>query len=568
MREGKHFFASICMMFILVIVLATTILNIINSSEPEKQSDEKHYYNVYIVRNTSDIMEVIIDNETKTFNVSSLYDNMEGALADIVVSDGYVVKLFLKKQTISGKILSISDETIEIEGYGQIKFTDNFRAYSNYHGIEAVVKSKITVGYDVTDFYVESDKICGAIIKKNIDADVIRVLIKTDDFKDKYHNSVKLNCNSGYSIKYGENDRKLEAGQTLELSIDSEYLSEGFCKIETTSEKPICIESLTRYQGHPSYEGAIYVTKQDEGLLIVNELELEQYLRYVVPSEMPARYGVKALEVQAICARTYAYRQILDNACGEYGAHVDDSVSFQVYNNFDATSESDKAVSNTYGQVICYNEEPIEAYFFSTSCGATTNVDIWGGSPREYLQGKILSEEEFKLDLKNNGEFTEFIKSDFESYDSEFPYYRWSIESITSNDFKKVCLNHNGTDVGKVESVAVNERYDGGVARSLTIKGDKDKVTITGELDIRKAIGYLNKTIILQDGSEISSNNILPSAYFAVDKHKDTYKLIGGGYGHGIGMSQNGVKTMVAKGMNAEEIIKFFYNDVEITKLY
>ena len=66
---------------------------------------------------------------------------------------------------------------------------------------------------------------------------------------------------------------------------------------------------------------------------MVNELPLENYLCKVVPSEMPASYQKEALKAQAICARSYAYRQIMDYAYPEYQAHVNDSTDYQVYNN-------------------------------------------------------------------------------------------------------------------------------------------------------------------------------------------------------------------------------------------
>lgn len=75
----------------------------------------------------------------------------------------------------------------------------------------------------------------------------------------------------------------------------------------------------------PVYSGRLEISREDDGLVLVNELYLEDYLKHVVPSEMPVSYEKEALKAQAVCARTYAYRQIQGNSYKEYGAHVDDS---------------------------------------------------------------------------------------------------------------------------------------------------------------------------------------------------------------------------------------------------
>ena len=76
--------------------------------------------------------------------------------------------------------------------------------------------------------------------------------------------------------------------------------------------------SVDRSYGTPSYRGTMEFTKAESGILIVNDLLLEDYLCRVVPSEMPVSYGLEALKAQAVCARSYAYKQIEENACREY----------------------------------------------------------------------------------------------------------------------------------------------------------------------------------------------------------------------------------------------------------
>ena len=131
----------------------------------------------------------------------------------------------------------------------------------------------------------------------------------------------------------------------------------------------IAIPSIERAQNPPVYYGTLEIKKTAQGLLIINELSLEAYLEAVVPSEMPASYEEQALMAQAVCARTYAVCQIQENSLEKYGADVDDSVNYQVYNNFRADKRTSKAVQDTKGQILCQNGEPITAYYFSTSAG-------------------------------------------------------------------------------------------------------------------------------------------------------------------------------------------------------
>ena len=121
---------------------------------------------------------------------------------------------------------------------------------------------------------------------------------------------------------------------------------------------------------------------------MINELSVEDYLKAVVPSEMPSSYGMEALKAQAVCARTYAYKQMEDARLKEYGADVDDSVNFQVYRNLSPTEPTDQAVESTRGEILCQNGEPIEAYYFSTSSGRTSTDEGMGRQRGGFLSEK------------------------------------------------------------------------------------------------------------------------------------------------------------------------------------
>ena len=78
----------------------------------------------------------------------------------------------------------------------------------------------------------------------------------------------------------------------------------------------------------PSYRGSLELEKQQDGIVVINEVLLEEYLYAVVPSEMPSSYPLEALKAQAVCARTYAYAKMLHAGLPADGAHVDDSAGF------------------------------------------------------------------------------------------------------------------------------------------------------------------------------------------------------------------------------------------------
>ena len=127
----------------------------------------------------------------------------------------------------------------------------------------------------------------------------------------------------------------------------------------------------------PSYRGDFEIHKTEDGLLLINELLLEEYLYAVVPSEMPSTYPSESLKAQAVCARTYSYGYLEHAGLPALGAHVDDSVNYQVYNNIMEKKSSTDAVRQTEGELLLQDGKPITAYYYSTSCGYGTDDRIW-----------------------------------------------------------------------------------------------------------------------------------------------------------------------------------------------
>ena len=142
---------------------------------------------------------------------------------------------------------------------------------------------------------------------------------------------------------------KIGIGAEYDFSIHQDML---IALVPAEENAKLVVNSLERNREVCSYFGRMEVTLEDAGLLVVNVLPLEKYLCGVVPSEMPASYETEALKTQAILARTYAYKYLIEPAYPEFGAHVDDSIAFQVYGNIDTSSSTSAAVADTAGILL------------------------------------------------------------------------------------------------------------------------------------------------------------------------------------------------------------------------
>ena len=349
----------------------------------------------------------------------------------------------------------------------------------------------------------------------------------------------------------------------------------------------------------PSYKGSIELAVDEGQILVVNEVGLEDYLCRVVPSEMPAGHGLEALKAQAVCARSYAYNQIRANACRDQGAHVDDTTKYQVYNNSDEKELCSQAVMETAGRVLTYGGDVITAYYSSTTCGSSTDTSIWGSSPAEYpyLIARMLSLSDEQPDLTDEETFRAFIKNpDYETFDTDFAWYRWNLYAdltTLSNAINEslAALGEDGSayvlvqdesgefvqqpisSIGAVTSMTVTARGAGGIVSEMLIEGTEATIRLLRQGNVRSYLGSRDYVITKKDGSTVDGMSSLPSAFICLEEVREGdnltgYQIYGGGYGHGVGMSQNGAKTMASQGMSCEEILQFFYPGTELKSIY
>lgn len=321
------------------------------------------------------------------------------------------------------------------------------------------------------------------------------------------------------------------------------YFHDTVDYVENPEDGTFQILSIERDCGNPVYKGTLEIKETAQGYLLINEVPIETYVKNVVPSEMPSSYESEALKVQAICARTYAYRQMKEKRLEEYGADVDDSVSFQVYNNQNANEKTNQAVEDTKGMIMTYEDEPIDAYFFSTSSGATSTDEVW------------------------MEETAPCLKCIVTEYDANMPWYRWSVTFPVDKIEEQ--LSQSGHKIGSLKEIHILEKSQGGAVIRCEFVGSEGVAKVENEYIIRSILSPKGLNIIRQDESVVTDFQMLPSAYFSIVEVYEEERLAGftfqgGGYGHGVGLSQNGANEMAKQGFTCFDILNYYYDGFEI----
>lgn len=324
--------------------------------------------------------------------------------------------------------------------------------------------------------------------------------------------------------------------------------------------------------GGVQYRGVAEVRINGSGTLAgINELPVEQYLYGVVPRELPPTVydEIEAQKAQAIAARTYALRGLGKRSSDGYDLLP--TTTDQVYGGYAAEHPvSSQAVDETSGLVATYNGALIEALFFSTSGGATANnEDVFNSAPIPYLRGVLDSQR------GNSGNVLDSLKhahnakklrgnrnGDFEADWSR--YHRWSFE-WTAEEISDVISAYAGQPVGRVLAINVLERSNSGRVKLIEYVTEAGTFTDTKDR-VRTSLKYINA-----NGTPSS----LLSTLFVIEPIVDRktgvvtgFEAYGGGWGHGVGMNQTGATGMAEKGATFDEIIRFYYQGVELTQWY
>lgn len=516
--------------------------------------------------------------------------NSQNQVCDLEFQNGVLRKKYEKQDTIEGELLSYDEQKIEISGYGKVAHQGELPVYQIYGSVQEKALSDIILGNMKAKYVVAGEEICAILLEEPPDIKKIRVLLLNEDGKTG-REAVRLLVSEESRVTNGTQQTTIPAGTILRIEEYGLKENGNTLSVESVSGTgtiAICDDAGT-IQGNP-YFGKMELRYREEGYTMVNELPIEEYLYAVVPSEMPSSYQMEALKAQAVCARSYAYIQLFRADYASYGAHVDDSTSYQVYNKTPKTEQSVLAVDETRGQVMTYQNNIMEAYYFSTSCGYTDTISVWNiqeNGTYGYLKKVCLNQEE-SADLSKEDVFREYIQNPNTGYDSGVPFYRWSTtasfigkeeELASVIKMRKgiatqniIYYNKDGSQqkeemdsFGTLKRILVTERSSSGSILNLRLEYENGLVDVKTEYNVRRILAVGTEKIMLADETE-RTMGVLPSAFCTLIPLEDgSYKIYGGGYGHGLGMSQNGANGLAQEGKNYQEILAFFYQNMTLS---
>ena len=165
-----------------------------------------------------------------------------------------------------------------------------------------------------------------------------------------------------------------------------------------------------------------------------------------------------------------------------------------------------------------------------------------------------------RLDLSNHQDFSNYIRNTYACYDTDSPYYRWQAKL----DISQV----KDTQKGLLQSIEITERNDAGYITRVVLHYQNGQETLTKEGEIRNKLGMYLSEIVLSNESIRTDFSMLPSACFEVlNAGNGRITLQGGGFGHGIGLSQYGANGMAKKGKDYKDIVSYYYSNVAIKKI-
>ena len=339
----------------------------------------------------------------------------------------------------------------------------------------------------------------------------------------------KAIVNSGNNLRFGPE------GDETEVSINRRNFSGKEIRISSKDNK-----NSIEFKGKV-YRGSIKIKTNNGQLVFVNSLSLEDYLKGVLPLEMPAGKGnenFEALKAFAICARTYSINKMDENKLS-FDVYLD--TRDQVYGGFNSEKEiTNKAVNATMGEILTFKGKPAVT-FYSASCGGHTenikNVFNTAGD-LPYLSG---------------------VKDGDEPYCSITPRFNWE-ETYSENQFINRLINSgliSGSDFN-IENIEVASRFESGRVNELRITlssdGDEKEVSIFGN-NIRSVIRTSD------------NKGILRSTMFYISYEDDTVTITGKGYGHGVGLCQWGSIDLSHEGWNYKSILNHYFPGTEIERI-
>jgi stage II sporulation protein D len=299
----------------------------------------------------------------------------------------------------------------------------------------------------------------------------------------------------------------------------SDELTSGAKMISISGTKPIRVGSG---KSAKHLRGRLVVVADGDALQVVNHVDVEEYLYGVVTKESVASWPVEALRAQAIASRTFALYQAAHRINSQFDVSDDDWS--QVYGGVEGESRAaHQAVDDTRGTVLVHEGRPILAMF-------TSNTG-WHTSASKYIYDRPLP----------------YLEALVDPYSPNEPMGHWTRRHSVS-EVSKTLATTLGRSLGRVSEIRPAETQPCGRVTQIVIVSD----TGSHKMKTRPTVGRALH---------------LPEILMAISREGDEFVFRGGGFGHGLGMSQWGAKAMAEKGFDVAAILTFYYQGAELTRL-
>jgi len=351
------------------------------------------------------------------------------------------------------------------------------------------------------------------------------------------------------------------------------------------------------------FKGELRITATPAGLTLVNELPLESYLVSVISSEMSAACPPELLRAHAVVSRSWLLAQINKAATPEANSETISDSPDEIIRWYDRESHTDfdvcpddhcqryqgiskayskaafETVRDTRGQVLAYDDEICDARY-SKSCGGVTEIygAAWEDKAVPYLQSLYDGPRDssgYPMPLTDESNAIAWITSSPPAYcnnisaemlerilpgfDQETKdFYRWEV-SYSQDELRDIIRDKLGADLGRILALEPLERGESGRIIRLGIRGEARSLVIGKELEIRRALSRSHL---------YSSAFVVSREPESVNSYPERFRLIGAGWGHGVGLCQIGAAVMADQGRNHAEILAHYFQGASLRALY
>ncbi|MCC8096437.1 MAG: SpoIID/LytB domain-containing protein [Tannerellaceae bacterium] len=350
------------------------------------------------------------------------------------------------------------------------------------------------------------------------------------------------------------------------------------------------------------FQGALNLVACAEGILVINQIDIESYLISVISSEMSATATKEFLKAHAVISRSWLLAQIEKNNwlvrteekyqnCYATDEELirwydrEDHILFDVcaddhcqrYQGITRASTDivKEVITETRGEILVSEENICDARFSKCCGGVTEKFEYcWEPVPHTYLTALRDSEETTVPDLTQEAEAIRWIQESpnafcltnnkailsqvLNNYDQETTdFYRWET-TYSQEELSELICRKSGKDLGDILDLIPLERGTSGRIQKLKIVGSKQTFTIGKELEIRRTLSE----------SHLYSSAFIVEKHNVEDKVPGQFIFKGAGWGHGVGLCQIGAAVMGNKGYTYKEILSHYFKQSEIEKRY